>query len=564
MVKPLLRISAYFFSIVIIFFSACSDNGISEVEVILTMDEKVANEIKVDLNKMDFGSGKIDDSTRVQFPDEVNSFYTSHQFIPFWSSSENWLPLADSLYQFIKNAENEGLFKDDYHSFQINKLKHLLDADSLNRLNPVLWSKADLLLTDGMMQLIKDLKLGRLKSDSVSLNIDTVLTEKYLVNAFNQLKQKNNFSAFITSLQPTLAPYWELKKGVKNFVEKMDRRVYTFVKYPYTKGNTGDSILFIKQLQQRLVESNCLEYSYSLPDSTKLYQALKKFQSQNGLKDDGAIGQNTVNKMNDNDVEKFSRIVLTLDKYKQLPRYMPDKYIWVNLPGYYLWMIEKDTIRFESKVIIGKPVTRTPLLNAKISDMLTYPTWTVPNSIIVKDYLPKLKKNAGYISKIGLHLVNSEGDEVDPNTVNWSKYSRGIPYKVVQASGDNNSLGVIKFNFYNPYFVYLHDTNQRYLFKNETRALSHGCVRVKEWEKLAYYIAQNDSMMNAEKNVLKYTADSIKNWIAKKQRQKIVIKNPIPLFIRYYTCEGLNGNIVFYNDVYAEDKNLLQRYYAKK
>jgi murein L,D-transpeptidase YcbB/YkuD len=85
----------------------------------------------------------------------------------------------------------------------------------------------------------------------------------------------------------------------------------------------------------------------------------------------------------------------------------------------------------------------------------------------------------------------------------------------MQGSGDNNALGVMKFNFNNPYAVYLHDTNQRYLFKNSFRALSHGCVRVQDWEKLAFYIARNDSIHNPK---VKYNTDSIRNWIAAKEK----------------------------------------------
>ena len=243
---------------------------------------------------------------------------------------------------------------------------------------------------------------------------------------------------------------------------------------------------------------------------------------------------------------------------------MPGKYIWVNLPAFYLELVNADTVVFESKVICGKPETRTPLLTSEISDIITYPTWTVPTSIIVKQYLPKLKNNPNYISRIGLKLMNGKGEVINPGSVNWARYSKGIPYRIVQGSGDNNSLGVIKFNFDNPYAVYLHDTNQRYLFKNASRALSHGCVRVQEWQKLAYYIAGNDSALSKRTDSLKYTADSIKNWISHKERHAIDVKNHIALFIRYFSCEGKNGTIKFYEDIYGEDKLLMEKYFAKK
>ena len=344
----------------------------------------------------------------------------------------------------------------------------------------------------------------------------------------------------------------------------MDRRVFTHIVYPFKRGDAKDSLYFIRLLQKRLTESNCLPATSRSPDSATLANAIKKYQVQKGLTADGKYGKNIVAALNSNDVERFKRIAITLDRYKQLPAKMPDKYIWVNLPGYYLHLVNADTVVFESKIICGKPETRTPLLTSEISDIITYPTWTVPTSIIVKQYLPKLKNNPNYISRLGLKLMNNKGEVIDPGSVNWSKYSRGIPYRVVQGSGDNNSLGVIKFNFDNPYAVYLHDTNQRYLFKNASRALSHGCVRVQEWEKLAYYIAGNDSSLSIRKDSLKYTADSIRSWIAQKERHHIDVKNHIALFIRYFSCEGKKGKVVFYEDIYGEDRQLMEKYFARK
>jgi murein L,D-transpeptidase YcbB/YkuD len=157
-----------------------------------------------------------------------------------------------------------------------------------------------------------------------------------------------------------------------------------------------------------------------------------------------------------------------------------------------------------------------------------------------------------------------KGATVDPYSVNWQKYTKGIPYKIVQGSGDDNALGILKFNFNNPYSVYLHDTNQRYLFKNTSRALSHGCVRVQEWQKLAFYIATNDSLNLKPGATLNYNIDSIKNWLDNKVRKVIIIKQHLPLFIRYFTCEVKNGKIVFYDDIYDEDKILREKYFANK
>ena len=558
-----------YYAICIVFLAlSCNNHSSNQDKNIITnpnaMNKEVAYQIEEALKRASGNSGKTDDSSLIVLYHIVEQFYKKNDYSPIWCSAEKWQPIADSLYRFIQYAENEGLFPNDYHYNLLKVLKDTLDKDSLARMNVQFWTKAELLLTDGFMHIIKDLKQGRLQPDSLSLNKDSLLVDKFFIATLNNLLEKNDFSGLFVSLQPKHKNYWELKKGIKKFVDSMDRRVFTHIIYPFKRGDVKDSLYFIKLLQKRLTESNCMTPGKKIPDSADLSNAIKKYQVQKGLKADGKYGKNLIAALNSNDAEKFKRIAITLDRYKQLPAKMPDKYIWVNLPGYYLKLIDADTVVFESKVICGKPETRTPLLTSEISDIITYPTWTVPTSIIVKQYLPRLKNNPNYISRLGLKLLNSKGETINPGSVNWSKYSRGIPYRVVQGSGDNNSLGVIKFNFDNPYAVYLHDTNQRYLFKNASRALSHGCVRVQEWEKLAYYIAGNDSILSKRTDSLKYTADSIKNWIANKERHMIDVKNHIPLYIRYFSCEGKKGEVKFYEDIYGEDKQLMEKYFAKK
>jgi len=563
-----LKHCSYLAVCLIFILNSCASRTNGEDKKIVTnpnaMDKEVAGQIESTINKLADNSGKGNDSMSLNMPQIVSEFYNKNDHQPVWSSTEKWLPLADSLYLFIKNAENEGLFPSDYHYSNLKILKDTLDRDSVARMNANLWTRADLLLTDGFMHIIKDLKQGRLQPDSLSLNKDSVLVDKFFIASLNKLIEKKDLNGLFVSLQPKHKKYWELKKGIKRFVDSMDRRVFTHVTYPFKRGDEKDSLYFIKSLQKRLSESNCISAGKKMPDSTELSAALKKYQLQKGLKADGKYGREIISSLNSNDAERFKRIAITLDRYKQLPEKMPEKYIWVNLPGYYLELVDADTVVFESKVICGKPETGTPLLTSEISDIVTYPTWTVPTSIIVKQYLPKLKNNPNYISRLGLKLMNGKGEVINPGSINWAKYSKGIPYRIVQGSGDNNSLGVIKFNFDNPYAVYLHDTNQRYLFKNASRALSHGCVRVQEWEKLAYYIAGNDSTLSKNRDSLKYTADSIRNWISHKERHMIDVKNHITLFIRYFSCEGRNGVIKFYEDIYGEDKQLMEKYFAKK
>jgi L,D-transpeptidase YcbB len=527
------------------------------------MDETTSATIKQVLQAVIGNNGKVDDTIRLNLAGVVNSFYTSANYEPVWSSKEKWQPIADSLFSLIETAELEGLFPKDYHSKNLLSLKNKLNNDSLKRMDAVLWTKADIMLTDAFMRIIKDLKFGRIKADSSLINPDTALTNIFFVKNLSTLIQNKQFNTLLASLQPQHKAYWDLKSGIKHFLDSMDRRTYTYVTYPYKKGDAKDSVFFIKTFQKRLAEAGIVTAA-KMPDSAQLSEAVKKIQKQKGIKADGKISSALIKSLNTSDAERFKRIAITLDRYKMLPAKLPKQYIWVNIPAYYLWVFDNDTVALESRVITGKPETRTPVLTSEITDMITYPTWTVPTSIIAKQYLPRLKSNPGYLSRLGLRLVNGKGETVDAYSVNWSKYSKGIPFKVMQGSGDNNALGVFKFNFNNPYAVYLHDTNQRYLFKNSSRALSHGCVRVQEWEKLAFYIARNDSLKAKPSDTLRYTTDSIKNWIAAKERRRMDVKNQIPVYITYFSCSGSNGKVKFYDDIYGEDKALREKYFADK
>jgi len=175
-----------YFAICIIFFvNSCSNQRNDEDKKKITnpnaMDKEVSYQIESFLNKQAENPEKTKDSIPLDIPQIVAAFYKRNEHQPVWSSKEKWQPLADSLFQFIKNAENEGLFPNDYHYNILKVLKDTLDKDSIARMNVDFWTKADLLLTDGFMHIIKDLKQGRLQPDSLSLNKDTVWLISFLL-----------------------------------------------------------------------------------------------------------------------------------------------------------------------------------------------------------------------------------------------------------------------------------------------------------------------------------------------------------------------------------------------
>lgn len=528
------------------------------------MDEAAGSSIQELLTYAMQHAGKIDDTTKLKFTAIVNGFYTGNNFKNVWSKKEKWQPLADSLFDYIRDAELNGLFSKDYQANKLGSIRQLLNTDSVKRMDAVIWSKADMLLTDACLHVIKDLKYGRLLNDTAALAADTTKMAKALIAFQHTLLSQSSLSSFFSSIEPKRKEYHELKNGIKRFIDSMDHKTYTYVLYPYKKGDAKDSLAFIKTLQKRLSESKCISFTHKLPDSTQLDSSVKKYQKLKAVKPDGKITAGLIKLMNTSDAERFKRIAITLDRYKKLPDSMPERYIWVNLPAFHLQVWDTDTVAMESKIICGKPSTPTPLLSSTITDMVTYPTWTVPNSIIAKQYLPKLKNNPNYLSRLGLRLINSKGEVISGSSVNWAKYSKGIPYNVVQASGDRNALGVMKFNFNNPYAVYMHDTNERWLFKNASRANSHGCVRVQEWEKLARYLTYIDSLNLPAGDTLRYTFDSVRTLLSEKKNRRLPVKTPVKVYFHYFSCEGKDGKIRFYDDIYGDDKALREKYFADK
>ena len=524
------------------------------------LNEKAKELISSTFQQSSLPSFLSGDSSFVFSQKEFVAFlYSGKEYTTNWCSKENWLASGDSLYHFIENAQLYGLFPEDYHADGLRLIRNKFTADSLgksDRKDAALWAKADIMLTDAFVQIVKDIKIGRLPDDSISLRKDSVLSNEFYQQQLTAVSS-NGLISTIKSLEPKQPEYALLKSGIKKFLDSSDYRKFTVIPYPEKNRQK-----FQLALQKRLYEGRFISFDSTAADSTQIADAVKLFQKKKGIAVDGVAGEGTVRMLNVSDREKFIRIAISMDKYKLLPEKMPAKYIWVNTSSNYLQVINGDKVDLSSKVISGKAKTRTPLLNCAVSVIITYPQWVPPPSIVGKEILPAVKKNPGYLARKGFSLVDSKGNEVDPYSVDWSKYSKGIPYRVVQGSGDANSLGIMKFHFDNKYSVYLHDTNQRYLFANAMRSLSHGCVRVQEWQQLAFYLFRNDSILNAGNNYTKI--DSVKAWLARKQKRNISIKNKMPLFIRNVTCEGRNGNILFYDDIYGEDKMIREKYFATK
>jgi len=537
-------------------FDSCKEKSkdVTKTEIVETPEDinaRAEGLIKSTLKEILRNDEDLPDSFKIKNAFILQHLYDENMYAPMWSSKGSFNRNGDSLFSLIRLTKEYGLFPDDYYFSKLSSIRtQLSDTSKETKLNASLWAYSDLLLSSAFVQIVKDLKVGRLLPDSV-ISKDSTLLPQFFAEQLKAFQQRQD--SVFEHLEPKDSGYLKLKLALHDFLPKADFRNYTFIA-------TKDSGHIPALLYQRLSEEDSTLSSEETPDSLQVAHAIKNYQKKKKIKADGKISTALIERLNSSDKEKFIRVAINMDRYKLL-RSMPEQYIFVNIPSYYLRLIQSDTLVLKSRVVVGKPNTRTPIITSAINNMITYPKWTIPESIIKKEILPGLKQDPGYTIRKGYSIVDEEGNEIDPFTIKWAKYKEGIPYKVVQGSGDDNALGVLKFNFPNKYSVYLHDTNQRYLFSNKKRALSHGCVRVQAWNELAKFILRNDSLNS--KNAV--PIDSLDSWLATKQKKYIPVRKPIPVFIRYFTTDvNAEGKLVFYEDVYGEDETIREKIFANK
>lgn len=258
----------------------------------------------------------------------------------------------------------------------------------------------------------------------------------------------------------------------------------------------------------------------------------------------------------DRDSVQENRILtlsLNLERWRWEKQW-PDRYVVVNIPSFLLRVIEADSIWLESRVVVGKRTTPTPVMESVIKSFLIYPYWHVPHSISTKEILPDLQRDASYLQQNNFQVLNKKGDVILPDTIQWDRYSADhFPFTLRQREGSENSMGIIKFNFANRYGVYLHDTNSKRLYAQARRDFSHGCVRVEKAVSLAHYLVHEDDIY--------VSPEDLDQYLSLQQRLKIDLRKPIPLKLVYFTAEVRDGVPIFYEDIYKKDSVMTRALY---
>jgi len=275
-----------------------------------------------------------------------------------------------------------------------------------------------------------------------------------------------------------------------------------------------------------------------------------------GLEGDGVIGAGTIAEFNVPIAERITQLRVNLDRGRVLLQDLPDEFVVVNIAGFTVYFVRGQQVVWQARAQVGKPYRRTPIFRSEISYLVLNPTWTVPPGIIEKDILPAAQHDPASITRKGLRVLDARGQELDPATIDWSRYRSGhIPYTLRQDPGPSNALGRVKLMFPNPYQVYLHDTPSQGLFERSDRAFSSGCVRVERALELAERVLNDPEQWNAA---------SIASAIEQGQLRNVTLKKRIPVLLAYWTAwVDPQGRMNFRRDLYGQDAKWAQALEAR-
>jgi hypothetical protein len=171
-----------------------------------------------------------------------------------------------------------------------------------------------------------------------------------------------------------------------------------------------------------------------------------------------------------------------------------NKIILVNLPSTKLRVWENGKQVLHMNLIVGKPATPSGTLTSVVNQVVINPYWNVPRSIMVREMLPSIQNDISYLDRNHLEVRDLNYKKLNPKSINWYDVDTvNFPFFIRQSTGCDNSLGIIKLDFNNPYGIYLHDTPQKELFALNNRYFSHGCMRMEKPIEMAKYLLKNNS-----------------------------------------------------------------------
>ncbi|MGQ0648231.1 MAG: L,D-transpeptidase family protein [Gemmatimonadaceae bacterium] len=490
---------------------------------------------------------------------DVQQAYEHVNWAPLWSSAGHPSSAAMGVVRFLTSIDALGLDPADFDARLLDSLANAVVAAPSDE---ELQARFEATLSVSTARALSALRWGRVRQPKAYPTLKRSREDYDLGAGVYAVSRTPEPRPVFDQAAPQWAPYRQLVAALPDARRAANHSLLL----PQTSAlalEAGAAFPAAPQLRELLRVLGVRADSGAPPltaDTTldpSLARALRRFQKENRVKPSGMFDAPTRDRMRAILKARVRDAVLTLERWRWLPRTMDQKALIVNVPEYRLHVYEEvqraRQPAFSMKVVVGKgeEERQTPLFVDEVEHLIFSPYWEVPTTIAMEEIVPKLEKDSTYLQRNRYVLVRGYSDSAPVIAADTSSIRKiGKSVRVRQLPGDYNSLGRVKFMLPNHLNIYLHDTNEKHFFKRADRALSHGCIRVSEPRRLAEWILRTDTAWNDERMKKAMKAD---------KPEKVRLTEHVPVLIVYHTAAvDEDGLLRSYRDVYKYDDELQQ------
>lgn len=458
--------------------------------------------------------------SRVQ-REALAGFYAARDHQPLWLDGEVWSPAARAVLAILAKAGEDGLNPADY----VAPLIDPLPAEGRLRV----MAEADLRLSALAVLYARDARGGRVEPSRLSKLITPKLDLPEAQMVLEALARAADAGATLSAYHPPHAGYRALKAALADHRAARPSAPDIVVPHgPAVKIGMRDPRVPLVRARFGLGPAD--DPAAATTYDERVASAIADFQREKGLPVSGILTRQTVAALGGTGRTREADLIANMERWRWLPADLGERHVFVDIPAFNLRVMDKGETVHTTRVIVGKRETPTPIFSDTMRHVIVNPSWYVPPSILRKEFLPNLAKNPNYAAERGYVVVRN-----------------GKSISVRQPPGEKNALGYIKFMFPNEHAVYLHDTPNRRLFANETRAYSHGCVRVDQPMRLGEILLGRDEG---------WTEERLKSLIGKGERL-VKLNRTVPIHLTYFTLDAdASGQIEARDDLYGIDARL--------
>jgi murein L,D-transpeptidase YcbB/YkuD len=491
------------------------------------------------------GAVTIDDAT-IAASSLIPELYERRGFEPLWTSEERIVELV----RLVGRASEEGLDPEDYHHAALQRvLAGPGVPDARTR------AELDVLLTDSLARYGFHFFFGKVNPAELDQNWNwsRELDGRDPAEVIQAAVGSDSIEHYLQAALQRGVLYRRMKSALAEY-----RGIAAEGGWPIVPDGptlkTGMEDDRVPSLRRRLAASGDLDASAPLGSrlvDDGLEAAIRRFQERHNLDADGAVGPQTLAAMNVPVEARIDQIRLNLERLRWVAREIEDDFVVVNIAAFRTFLVRGRELAWSARSQVGRSYRQTPVFKATLKYLVFNPTWTVPPGILSKDILPAVRKDPGYLATKEIDLLDANGKVVDPQTVDWSRYTgRNVPYRFVQRPGPSNALGRVKFIFPNEHFVFLHDTPSKGLFDRTERTFSSGCIRVERPFELAQILLDDPETWN--ETTFRALLDSEKP-------RTVFLREPLTVMLLYATVMvDAEGTVSFFKDVYQRDARILE------